>query len=80
MSTTDIYGSVVDANTHVLLTSATVSCPDAAVSNGNGSYWATTPDDGRYRFTASCPGYNSDYVDLLCTGGAKNQNFGLYPS
>ncbi|MFW5845405.1 MAG: hypothetical protein ACOCXJ_04180 [Planctomycetota bacterium] len=79
MATTTVYGSVIDANTLQLISSAVVSCPGVTVQNSNGSYTADVTQEGDHDFTASASGYHNSTTTITCSGGYVEHTFKLTP-
>lgn len=73
-----VYGSVTDAATGSLITTATVTASPYSVINSSGSYYFIMPAGGTVSVTASAPNYTPQTKDVTVgTGQVKLLNFAL---
>ena len=73
-----IYGSIKDAATNQVITTATASCPGYTVNNSNGAYWFLTVGSATVDVTASAPSYHPQTQRITVVNGSiNNLNFTL---
>jgi len=74
-----VYGSIIDADTGVLLTDGSVSTTSSlSLSSSNGSYSGSGEAGSNYDITGHAPGYqdNTVYVDIV-DGQSTQKNIPL---